>query len=150
VLRRLTRIWQWRAAALLAAAYALSTIAPPTALALMEAATAAGVMAWGHPAATKMHNHHGKAHDGKAHVHHVHPDGTVHHHGAETDAGLAAASDEPSNPCCGLLSVVGVPPYEGPVLGDSTRICRAPSVRDDRLVGCGPGGLDHPPTILLS
>lgn len=146
MLRRLTGSRRWRAVLVLAVAYALSTMAPPAALAFMGAARIVDAVPSDHrPVATGTHHHHGKAQYPGLHKY---PDGAVHDHGGR--AGSVGAGDQPSSPCCGLLALAGMPPHDGPVLGNSLRTSRAASATEDLLVGCGPGEFDHPPTVLLS
>jgi hypothetical protein len=136
MLRRLTKVWGFKAASLLVALYALCLLAPATAFALGDAARAAHCLTDNHHGATRGHVHQDKA--GKAHVH---PDGTSHQHSkAPSDDGKAASSD-----CCGLFCLSALPAASADLIGALTSQTLPVSVLQGHLTGRGPDSLYRPP-----
>jgi len=149
-----------RAAAVLAALYALCILAPAAAFALSNNPTLAYCLTEGH---VGVHADGNKVHD--VHVHgdntHVHADGTKHQHHDQGTAhrhhdgsgSAPKASDDGKGSvanCCGLFSVVAISAEPGVALAPSTHLCAFVPVAREALSGRGPDRLYRPPISLLS
>ena len=144
MLALLTSKWRRRAAALVAALFALSLLAPVAAFALTPMPAHCLEMASGAPVAGAEHGHH---RDGDAHASHM-------SHGDVDHAAQASTGDsDPTVPltCCNLFSVTALTPAAAPtpeVVWVTTTEVALPAAKN--LLGRSPGGIDRPPRSLPS
>lgn len=157
----LTRAGRWRAAVLLALAYALCTLAPAASFAFGDGTLAAHCLTInGHDGLQSSHSH--EHHEHSAGVSHTHADGTTHVHAEKAsltahshgdDAGDGAKSGghgrTSDGNCCGLMCVTALP--AGIPDGNLPDLPRAAAVSSvlDCPAGQPAARLDRPPNSSL-
>lgn len=149
MLSALTRTFRVNAAVVVAALYALCSLAPSAALAFAASPGAVHCLIEDH---VGIHNHDGDAgmHAGdQGHVHakaHIHADGAAHQHGEaavpppSADHGKAGAAT-----CCGLFSLVALAGEPVPNLGLYSPACVIRPALDETPSGRGPERIIRPP-----
>ena len=162
MLSRLSKAGRWRAAVLLALAYALCTLAPAASFAFGDGTLAAHCLTIDdHDGQQSAHSH--EHHEHSAGVAHTHADGTTHVHAEKAaatahshgqDAGDGAKSNghgkTSDGNCCGLMCVPALP--AGLPDGNLPDLARAAAVSSvlDGAAGQPAARLDRPPNSPLS
>jgi hypothetical protein len=154
MLSALTRSFRARAAIVIAALYALCSIAPAAAFAFSNNPAVSHCLIEGH---VGMHNSAGMhdpgaAHDhGAAHEHggavHVHADGSAHQHHDDGAPPQHSGDDDKARvaTCCGLFSVVAIADESIPSLGLYSLASAVLPVVGEALSGRGPERINRPP-----
>lgn len=140
MLIRLTKTCRGRAAGILVALYSLCVLAPTTALAFADPATAAHCLTDDHHMAAKPHSH-------GAAAAHVHAEGTAHEHS------MPQSGDDENgrtSNCCGLMCLFAVPVAFGQAGDEPPPAMPATPKLRQNLPGCAPDLLYRPPISLLS
>jgi hypothetical protein len=147
-----------KAAAVLAALYALCILAPSAAFAFSNNPSVAHCLIEGH-SASAVHDHgtaaaqdHGTAvhdHGGKVHVH---ADGTTHQHHDDGQVPKSPSGGGKADvaTCCGLFSVVAIAGEPDLILGSSGHASVLRPPLREALSGRGPERINRPPISLLS
>ncbi len=142
MLSAVTRAFRVKAAIVLAAAYALCTLAPAAAFAFSDNPAVVHCLTEGHVGVhgeSSKHDHGGKPH--------VHADSTAEHHHHDDGAAPPSAADDKANvaSCCGLFSVVAIPGEPGVRLGLHGPASTVISILGEALSGRGPDRINRPP-----
>jgi hypothetical protein len=149
----LTKSFRVRAATVVAALYALCSIAPASAFAFSNNPAVSHCLIEGHIGVHNASTHdHGAAHDhGTAHEHggavHVHADGSAHQHHDDGTVPQHSGDDDKARvaSCCGLFSVVAIAGEPSPSLGLYSLASVVLPVVGDALSGRGPERINRPP-----
>ena len=150
---RLTRRLRLRAAAVLAAAYALCVVAPPVALAFAGGAVAAHCLTDDHHLAASVHVHA----DGTPHAHvqgsvpHDHASqATAQYQANPQDADAKGGDAKGGGTCCGMFCVNAATEDTSVTVGIAPRASLLQAALAAPVHGHGPGRIDRPPITLAS
>ena len=148
MLSALSKSFRVRAAIVIAALYALCSLAPAAAFAFSNNPTVSHCLIEGH---VGVHNagvahEHGAAHDHGGTVH-VHADGSAHQHHDDGRAPQHSGDDDKAlvASCCGLFSVVAIADELSPSLELYSLASVVLPVVSDALSGRGPERINRPP-----
>jgi hypothetical protein len=147
MLSALTKSFRVRAAIVIAALYALCSIAPAAAFAFSNNPAVSHCLIEGHVGAhdAGMHDH-GAAHDHGGTVH-VHADGSAHQHHDDGAVPQHSSDDDKARvaSCCGLFSVVAIAGEPFPSLGLYSLASAVLPIVGEALSGRGPDRINRPP-----
>jgi hypothetical protein len=148
MLSALTKSFRVRAAIVIAALYALCSIAPAAAFAFSSNPAVSHCLIEGHVGA---HNAGGQHDHGAAQDHggavHVHADGSAHQHHDDGAPPQHSGDDDKARvaSCCGLFSVVAIADEPVPSLGLYSLASAVLPVIGEALSGRGPERINRPP-----
>jgi hypothetical protein len=148
MLSALTKSFRVRAAIVIAALYALCSIAPAAAFAFSSNPAVSHCLIEGH---VGMHKSAGTHDPGAAHDHggavHVHADGSAHQHHDDGAVPQHSGDDDKARvaSCCGLFSVVAIAGEPVPGLGLYSLASAVLPIVGEALSGRGPGRINRPP-----